>query len=114
MGSRIVVANNGLVNRDGRLLVELSVRDNGPGMPPERLQRLFGPVAGRGPDAIAPVPSSKPGSDRGRGLAIVQRLVSGMGGLLQCRSSVIGTSVDLFLPQVAAPTSLDSPARPSP
>ena len=116
-GSRIVVANNGLVNRDGRLMVELSVRDNGPGMSAERLQRLFGPTSGRGPDTEALSLSSKPGADRGRGLAIVQRLVLDMDGLLQCRSSVIGTSVDLFLPQVAAPApsaSLDPTAGVTP
>lgn len=93
---RIVVANNGLVNRDGRLMLELSVRDDGPGLPAELLPRLF---AAPGTGETATMPSGKPGADRGRGLAIVHRLVTGMGGLIQCRSSAIGTSFDLFLPQ---------------
>lgn len=92
-GGQVVVANNGLVNRDGRLMLELSVRDDGPGLPPALLERLFAPG---GP---APVDSSKPGEDRGRGLAIVHRLVTDMGAQMQCRSSAIGTSFDVFLPQ---------------
>ena len=98
-GGRIVVANNGLVNRDGRLMLELSVRDDGPGLPAELLPRLFAPALHAGQGDAAAVHSSKPGADRGRGLAIVHRLVTGMGGLIQCRSSAIGTSFDIFLPQ---------------
>lgn len=111
-GGRVVVANNGLVNRDGRLMLELSVRDDGPGLPSEMLPRLFAPVgSGDGSGAQAGVPSSKPGEGRGRGLAIVHRLVTGMGGLIQCRSSAIGTSFDIFLPQRAAP---NEPQRKAP
>ncbi len=90
-GGRVVVANNGLVNRDGRLLLELSVRDDGPGLPAEVLTQL-GQAAGVSLDeATAPA--------RGRGLAIVGRLVADIGAQWQVRSSPIGTSVDLFLPQ---------------
>lgn len=94
-GGQVVVANNGLVNRDGRLMLELSVRDDGPGLPRALLERLFTP----GGDTA--VDSDKQGEGRGRGLVIVQRLVAGMGALMQCRSSAIGTSFDIFLPQPA-------------
>ncbi len=89
---RVVIANRGLVNRDGRLMLEIGVRDNGPGMPAALLSSLFtgGPVPAQGR------PGAEPG--RGRGLGIVHGLVTGMGGLLQVRSGPHGTSVDVFLP----------------
>ncbi|GAP37579.1 HDOD domain-containing protein [Piscinibacter sakaiensis] len=89
---RVVVAHNGLVNRDGRLMVEISVRDNGPGMAPETLAGLF----------TAPTAGEAGRAGRGRGLAIVQGLVHGLGGWVQCRSGVGGTCVDVFLPHRAA------------
>lgn len=93
-GAQIVVANQGLVNLDGRLALEIHVRDNGPGLPPPLLAQLFtGQPADVSP---APEPGSKPA--RGRGLAIVHRLVQAMGGTIQCRSSVAGTRFDILLP----------------
>ena len=69
------------------MYLELVVSDNGPGLPPEVLARLF-----------APVRSNKDGSQRGLGLSIVHSLVHKMGGQLACRSGIGGTSFDILLP----------------
>ncbi len=92
--SHVIVSNNGVVNRDGQLVLEIGVRDNGPGMTPATLARVFG----RRPES----PDAGPGG-RGRGLGIVQRLVAAMGGVIQCRSSAAGTSFDILLPCASAP-----------
>lgn len=86
-GGEIEIADNGQVNRDGRLYAELSIRDNGSGIPREILSHLFSPVA-----------STKGGHGRGLGLSIVHSLVQKMGGTITCRSSSRGTSFDLLLP----------------
>ena len=86
-GGEIEITDNGQVNRDGRLYAELRVRDNGSGIPPAILSRLFSPVA-----------STKGGHGRGLGLSIVHSLVQKMGGTITCRSSGKGTSFDLLLP----------------
>ena len=86
-GGEIEITDNGQVNRDGRLYAELRVRDNGSGIPPAILSRLFSPVA-----------STKGGHGRGLGLSIVHSLVQKMGGTITCRSSGKGTSFELLLP----------------
>jgi signal transduction histidine kinase len=86
-GGEIHIVDNGQVNRDGRLHAELSVRDNGAGIPAEVLSRLFSPVQ-----------STKAGAGRGLGLSIVHSLVHKMGGAISCRSSARGTSFDVLLP----------------
>ena len=86
-GGEIEIADNGQVNRDGRLYAELSIRDNGSGIPREILSHLFSPVT-----------STKGGHGRGLGLSIVHSLVQKMGGTITCRSSSRGTSFDLLLP----------------
>ena len=86
-GGDIEVVNKGHLNRDGRLYVELSIRDTGAGIPPDILATLFTP--GR---------STKQGANRGQGLAIVHQLVKQIGGMILCRSSKSGTSFDVLLP----------------
>lgn len=86
-GGEISILDNGQVNQAGRLYAELSVRDNGAGIPPEVMARLFSPVQ-----------STKAGTGRGLGLSIVHGLVQKMGGTISCRSSARGTSFDLLLP----------------
>ncbi|MET0961600.1 MAG: HDOD domain-containing protein [Noviherbaspirillum sp.] len=86
-GGEIEIADNGQVNRDGRLYAELRISDNGSGIPRDILPRLFSQVA-----------STKGGQGRGLGLSIVHSLVQKMGGTITCRSSSKGTSFDLMLP----------------
>jgi HD-like signal output (HDOD) protein/signal transduction histidine kinase len=86
-GGAIEVANNGHVHRDGRLYLELSVRDTGPGLPEAVLAHLFSPVQ-----------SSKGGSAHGFGLSIVHGLVKKMQGTITCRSGKKGTTFELLLP----------------
>ncbi len=90
-GAQIVIRNNGLINRDGRLWLQLSVRDNGPGMSGEQLAQLF---SGRAPEVD--LAGDQPA--RGRGLHIVHALADGMGAAIQCSSSGFGTSFEIFLP----------------
>ncbi|MGB9991592.1 HDOD domain-containing protein [Massilia sp. SM-13] len=94
-GGRIEIAHRGLVNRERQLYAEVAVADNGPGLPPEVLAKLFAPVA-----------SSKGGAHRGLGLSIVHSLVHKLGGMISCRSGKGGTTFELLLPvrAAAAPT----------
>ena len=83
----IQIVNNGHVNRDGTLYVEVCVIDNGPGIPPEILSHLFHPLK-----------SSKGDGHQGLGLRIVHGLVKKHQGLISCRSSARGTRFELLLP----------------
>jgi putative nucleotidyltransferase with HDIG domain len=103
-GGEIEIADHGHVNRDGRLYVELSLRDNGPGMPQHVLASLF-----------TPVKSAKPGANRGLGLSIVHGLVTKMNGMILCRSNGNGTTFEILLPlrlrpaaQTSASATLDT------
>jgi signal transduction histidine kinase len=103
-GGEIEIADHGHVNRDGRLYVELSLRDNGPGMPQHVLASLF-----------TPVKSAKPGANRGLGLSIVHGLVTKMNGMVLCRSNGNGTTFEILLPlrlrpaaQTSASATLDT------
>ena len=74
--------------QNGRQFVEISVQDNGPGIPPEILQNLFTPVA-----------STKPGHS-GLGLAIVSSLIDELGGHISCYSRQDeGTEFKLLIPR---------------
>ncbi|MDB5841437.1 MAG: histidine kinase [Herminiimonas sp.] len=98
-GGEIEIIEDGQVNRDGRLYLDLSVRDNGPGITPEVLANLFSPVH-----------STKGGEHRGIGLSIVHGLVSKLHGMIMCRSGKKGTTFQILLPipgqTVRAPGSL--------
>ncbi len=83
----IQIVNNGHVNRDGILYVEVCVIDNGPGISPEILSHIFHPLK-----------SSKGDGHQGLGLRIVHGLVKKHGGLISCRSSARGTKFELLLP----------------
>lgn len=86
-GGEIEVANNGHVNRDGQVYLDLSIRDTGPGIPADILATLY--ASGR---------STKEGPHRGQGLAIVQRLVRQIDGMIMCRSGSGGTTFEILLP----------------
>lgn len=96
-GGRVVVANNGLVNRGGRLWLELSVRDDGPGLPAAVRERFAVAEADRPPEA------AQASAERGRGLDIVRRLVAQMGAQWELRGSPLGSCITLFLPQAPRP-----------
>ena len=98
-GGEIEVVNHGYINRDGRLYVELSIRDSGPGIPTEILATLF-----------MPGHSTKAGANRGQGLAIVQALVRQVDGMVTCRSSRGGTTFEILLP-VPKPASIAAPGQ---
>lgn len=86
-GGEIRIENTGHVNRDGLLYVEICVRDNGPGIAPDILAKLFSPVR-----------STKGGTHQGLGLSIVHSLVKKCQGLITCRSGIKGTAFEILLP----------------
>ena len=90
-GGKIEIADRNHVNREQRLYVELIVSDDGPGLPPEVLAKLFSHVR-----------SNKEGLDHGLGLAIVHGLVTKVGGLITCRSGPGGTAFEMLLPVAAS------------
>jgi putative nucleotidyltransferase with HDIG domain len=98
-GGEITIVNNGLVNRDGLLYVELRVVDNGPGLPSDVMANLFSPVR-----------TTKGNGHRGIGLSIVHSLVKQMQGFITCRSDKRGTTFDILLPSSA---NLTNAARPN-
>lgn len=69
--------------------VELSVSDNGPGLPLDVLDRLYQPVE-----------SKKGEGHSGLGLSIVAALVDELGGMLQCSSGASGTHFKILLPLI--------------
>lgn len=100
LGARIVISAAVIDDR-----VRLTVEDDGPGVPPEALDRLFEKffrVRRRGE-------SSRPGT--GIGLAVVRGLVEAMGGRVQARwSGLGGLAVDTDL--VVAPPRPDAATDP--
>jgi signal transduction histidine kinase len=86
-GGEIEIGNNGLVNRDGLLYVEIRIKDTGPGISPEVMANLFSPVR-----------STKGEAHRGLGLSIVHGLVKKIHGLIICRSNKEGTAFEILLP----------------
>jgi len=84
---RITLASALWVAGKKQQFVELSVSDNGPGLPPDVLANLYQPVQTR-----------KGGQHAGLGLSIVAALVEEMDGMLQCSSSESGTQFKILLP----------------
>lgn len=75
---------------DGQYYVNISVQDNGPGIPQEIQDRLFSPVT-----------STKGGDHAGLGLNIVKGMVDDIGAKISCHSSAeFGTSFNLVIPRV--------------
>jgi len=93
-GGRIDIISSGRVQHNGATYFQLSVRDNGPGIPPETRSRLFSPVQ-----------STKAGNNRGIGLSIVHGLVGKLGGSIECISGAGGTAFELFFPVPGGQTS---------
>ena len=87
-----MVCTSDHVNYEGRVMVEISVADNGPGMSPEKIAALFAePGAGARE------------SERGVGLPTSLAVVKSMGGHLLCRSRLgEGTTFAVLLPRTVA------------
>ncbi len=83
----IIITNRGHVMRDNLLFINLSVSDNGPGIPANHLEKLFQPVSSR-----------KVGENRGLGLSIVHDLINKMSGSITCKSGKNGTSFEIQIP----------------
>ncbi|HKI65116.1 MAG TPA: HDOD domain-containing protein [Burkholderiales bacterium] len=88
---QVLVCTSDHVNYEGKVMVEISVADNGPGMPPEKVAGLFAPSAEETKDAA-----------RGIGLPTSLAVVKAMGGHLVCRSRLgEGTTFAILLPRSA-------------
>ncbi|MFZ1907735.1 MAG: HDOD domain-containing protein [Burkholderiales bacterium] len=92
-GDQVLVCTSDNVNYEGQVMVEISVADNGPGMPPEKIAGLFAPSEAGSSDAA-----------RGIGLPTSLAVVRAMGGHLVCRSRPgEGTTFAILLPRAAGP-----------
>ena len=90
-GGLLTVVSAATISQQSGAALAISVADNGPGIPPDLLQKLFSPLA-----------SSKGPHHAGLGLAIVAELVAALGGSISCRSAAkTGTSFDIMLPLAA-------------
>ncbi|GAA3571959.1 HDOD domain-containing protein [Marinobacter xestospongiae] len=78
--------------QNGQRWVELSVEDDGPGLPPGVQQRLFQPVS-----------STKGCGHSGLGLSITKQLVDDMEGHISCRTGDSGTQFRILLPAADLP-----------
>jgi nitrogen-specific signal transduction histidine kinase len=87
-GSIKLITRSNIYLRD-EMYVQLSIADNGPGITPQDMSKLFS--AGT---------STKGGLHTGAGLAIVNKLVADMNGQIRCQSDNNGTVFDILLPQV--------------
>ncbi len=90
---RIVVASE-TIERQGRAWVSLSITDNGPGIDPELLPRLFEPFASTRLDAHG----------TGLGLAVAEGIVREHGGLILARNvDGGGAQFEIMLPVAPTP-----------
>ncbi len=93
-GGLITVRTEAAVYLAGAEYVDVTVRDNGPGIPPEIKRHLFKPMT-----------SPKGADHAGLGLSIVKQLVDEMQGSIMCRShggADSGTEFQVLLPIPAA------------
>lgn len=89
-GGELTISTRDAITDDQGVYVEVSVEDNGPGLPGTVLNQLYKPVR-----------SAKGGSHEGLGLSIVKELMDEMGGHIQCQSEPgKGTRFRLFFPRL--------------
>jgi len=94
-GDQVMVCTSDNVNYEGRVMVEISVADNGPGMSPEKIAAL--------------VAEAEAGT-RGIGLPTSLAVVKSMGGHLLCRSRLgEGSTFAVLLPRTEAAVPQSSP-----
>ncbi|WP_029911065.1 HDOD domain-containing protein [Pelobacter seleniigenes] len=96
-GGRLDVESRDNYYQNKRPHVEISIRDNGPGIAPEVLKNLFKPVT-----------STKTGHS-GLGLAIVNSLVEELDGTISCYSRhEKGTEFKILIPRVTEKSELET------
>lgn len=95
--------------KEGDGVVEFHVRDEGRGLAPEQIARLFQPFV-----QVHDVPGSSTGS--GLGLYLSKAIITAHGGRIWIASPgpEQGTDAAFTLPKVATPTNLTAPTRPTP
>jgi putative nucleotidyltransferase with HDIG domain len=86
-GGEVSITTANWQSAGGQSSVEITVSDNGPGLPPNVVEHLYQPVQ-----------SQKGGAHQGLGLSIVSKLVEELGGVMQCKTSPAGTSFKILLP----------------
>jgi len=87
-GRRLSITAPGTLIADGVRSLEIRLLDNGPGIPDQRLRRLFEPAN-----------STKSGDHQGIGLSIVKEILGEWRAYILCRSQQNqGTSFQLFIP----------------
>ena len=80
---------------DGREMVQFTVEDEGVGMPPSVLNRIFEPYFS--------TKGKEPGRVRGLGLYVAYTILQRHGGDIRCESKVgVGTRFHMLLPRAAA------------
>lgn len=88
-GGTILISTRDNIYQEQQSFVEITIKDNGPGIDPEVLQRLFSPVV-----------STKEGHS-GVGLTVVNNLVKDLGGNISCFSNAtIGTEFKILIPRI--------------
>lgn len=88
-GGTLEIGTRVNTTRNGSEYIEISFKDNGPGIPAEVMENLFRPVA-----------SNKGTRHAGLGLSIVKNLVDELGGKIFCQSNEIsGTVFQILLPR---------------
>lgn len=93
----------GSVELSSKHYARLTVTDNGHGMSPEIMQKIFEPYF-----------STKKDKGTGLGLAVVREIVQLFGGAITVKSEVdLGTTISVYLPIVSAPAAEVSLARPT-
>lgn len=96
-GGLLLISTRGKIIRDGNEYIEISLVDNGPGIPGHIMADLFKPVS-----------STKGKGHAGLGLSIVKNLVDELKGRIFCQSNEIsGTAFQILLPVTATVALMD-------
>jgi nitrogen-specific signal transduction histidine kinase len=84
----ITISTRDNIYQEQQSFIEITIQDDGPGIPPAVLQKLFSPVI-----------STKDGHS-GLGLVVVNKLIKELGGSISCFSNAtIGTEFKILLPR---------------
>ena len=84
---------------EGGTVVEITVSDNGPGIPPDLLDQIFEPF----------VTTKEIGQGTGLGLAVCARLIEGMGGVIRAdATNRDGATFRIVLPAIHEPAGVEA------